>query len=302
MATCLPCLVDARADPLNEWQSCTSSLATLCSRAPHTAVLLRLLSLSLCCVISQVSEGPKAMSKRDARLSGLLPDISEKRVRQLVRAAMAESCQLASQAMQAADMYSISIDGVGKRGLSVQNLRVRIPGGAEDSYILLAAHLPRSDAYSITKFIISVLSAFDPEWETKLLAITTDGCTTNTGRLTGVVARLEAHLGRKLIVVWCGAHQNDLVLGEVVEALHFDEGTDESIGHWVTVFQALFDAGADFDTRCPFLKDVRWCVRERRLCISLCLRASQYMCLMSYQVVPFRSSGDLPKMKPSRLH
>eukprot|EP00918_Siedleckia_nematoides_P099982 GHVU01218676.1.p2 GENE.GHVU01218676.1~~GHVU01218676.1.p2 ORF type:complete len:188 (+),score=17.07 GHVU01218676.1:1097-1660(+) len=166
----------------------------------------------------QVSEGPRKLVQRDARLSGMLPDVSEKRVRQVARAAVAESCQLASQAMKESDMYSISIDGVGKRGLNVQNLRVRVPGGATQSYILLAAHLPKADANSITDFVVRVLSALDPDWMTKLLGITTDGCTTNTGSRKGVFTQLIRLLGRTLIVAWCGAHQVDLVLGEIVEA------------------------------------------------------------------------------------
>eukprot|EP00918_Siedleckia_nematoides_P068986 GHVU01150429.1.p2 GENE.GHVU01150429.1~~GHVU01150429.1.p2 ORF type:complete len:162 (+),score=15.94 GHVU01150429.1:1139-1624(+) len=161
--------------------------------------------------------------------------------------------------MRKSSTYSISIDGVSKRGLKVQGLRVRLPGEAGDSYLLLASHMPRGDAQTVAMFIAEVLDAADKDWRKKLLAITVDGCSTNMGRKNGVIARLRRLVGRSdLIVVWCGAHQVDLVLGEIVEALHFDEGGDGTLRHWVSVCQNYYDKGGALPSRPPCLKDVRW--------------------------------------------
>lgn len=49
----------------------------------------------------------------------------------------------------------------------------------------------------------------------KLLSITTDGESANTGRSAGLWCLLEKELKRKLLTVWCACHRSDLALEDL---------------------------------------------------------------------------------------
>ena len=49
-------------------------------------------------------------------------------------------------------------------------------------------------------------------WRSKLVAVSTDGERTMTGRVSGVQTRFEEAAEYPIMRVWCGLHQVDLVV------------------------------------------------------------------------------------------
>jgi len=62
------------------------------------------------------------------------------------------------------------------------------------------------------------LTVLCPDWTIRLLGLTSDGARNMTGRVTGVVTRLDAamHSDCSLIQIWCGAHQLDLIMEDIM--------------------------------------------------------------------------------------
>ncbi|KAH9574029.1 hypothetical protein CY35_01G033500 [Sphagnum magellanicum] len=66
----------------------------------------------------------------------------------------------------------------------------------------------------VNKFLIVLC----PDWTIRLLGLTSDGARNMTGRVAGVVTRLDVvmHNDCSLIRIWCGAHQLDLVMEDIM--------------------------------------------------------------------------------------
>jgi len=63
------------------------------------------------------------------------------------------------------------------------------------------------------------LDALSPEWKKVLVGVSTDGESAMTGRVRGLATRIEVAVrGKKLIRVWCGLHQLDLVCSDCTSA------------------------------------------------------------------------------------
>jgi hypothetical protein len=60
----------------------------------------------------------------------------------------------------------------------------------------------------------SFLSVLCPDWKIRLLGVTSDGARNMTGRVAGVVTRIDNAMNEacQLTRIWCGAHQLDLVM------------------------------------------------------------------------------------------
>jgi hypothetical protein len=66
----------------------------------------------------------------------------------------------------------------------------------------------------VNKFLIVLY----PDWTIRLLGLMSDGACNMTGRVAGVVTRVNAamHSDCSLIWIWCGAHQLDLVMEDIM--------------------------------------------------------------------------------------
>ena len=64
----------------------------------------------------------------------------------------------------------------------------------------------------------SFLSILCPDWKICLLGVTSDGALNMTGRVAGVVARLDnaMHDACQLTRIWCRAHQLELVMEDIM--------------------------------------------------------------------------------------
>ena len=66
----------------------------------------------------------------------------------------------------------------------------------------------------------------------KLTGLTTDGESVNTGRKSGLWAKLSEYLGRDLLCVWCVAHRSDLAFSDL-------ESSVMEIKHWRVNLKAV---------------------------------------------------------------
>lgn len=117
--------------------------------------------------------------------------------------------------------FSFALDSATVNGMSFLDVRARLAlDGVLHNFHLLA--LPLYD-YHTAQLLLDVavkfLDALHPQWRHILVGVATDRANVMTGRTRGVVTLLEQQVvGRKLIRVWCGLHQLDLVLQRVFKA------------------------------------------------------------------------------------
>eukprot|EP00918_Siedleckia_nematoides_P089275 GHVU01196209.1.p1 GENE.GHVU01196209.1~~GHVU01196209.1.p1 ORF type:complete len:185 (+),score=15.33 GHVU01196209.1:573-1127(+) len=132
---------------------------------------------------------------------------------------------LISILMQACWTYSISLDGSNTRKNSdVFCVWIKVPTMSG----LLSLHLAafpvlNQTANTLSQTSVTLLHALDPKWQQKLLANTTDGCNTMTGRLSGLKTQLQIACGNlRLIFTWCCPHQLNLFNGEMLKVFTID--------------------------------------------------------------------------------
>ena len=71
--------------------------------------------------------------------------------------------------------------------------------------------------------VVKFMDALYPAWRDILVSVSTDGARSMTGRIQGLATRIGACTPGKLIRIWCGLHQLDLVMQRVFkEALNDD--------------------------------------------------------------------------------
>jgi hypothetical protein len=74
--------------------------------------------------------------------------------------------------------------------------------------------------------VSQILDIICPQWQMRLLGIGSDGASSMTGHLRGVVTRIASESSNKIYRVWCGLHQLDLVMKHAYEALWDNEVVD----------------------------------------------------------------------------
>jgi hypothetical protein len=117
--------------------------------------------------------------------------------------------------------FSIALDGGNNAGTSYLDIRIRFyMDGALHNFHLLA--IPMRDRHTGEyQFNLTVrfLDNIAPTWRHKLIGIASDGASTMTGCICGVVSRLCRECDSDVFRIWCGAHQLDLVMKRVFHNL-----------------------------------------------------------------------------------
>ena len=105
--------------------------------------------------------------------------------------------------------------------------------------------------------ITKLLTAIYPDWQKKLLGVSTDGASSMTGSVRGLATRLEAVIAHKLYRIWCGLHQLDLVMKYGYKDLMDGEFND--IMHKLTGYlRHQFNLINEMQTKCPKAVTTRW--------------------------------------------
>ena len=130
----------------------------------------------------------------------------------------ARNFQRISDLLQRLWTFSADLDGATHQGTSDLDLRARI----YDSFIIHNFHIYALPMFELNtgKVILNTvkiqLSIICPDWKENILSVLTDYARNMTRQYQGVVNHLDNSLMNTLVRVWCGAHQIDLVIGEIL--------------------------------------------------------------------------------------
>jgi hypothetical protein len=104
----------------------------------------------------------------------------------------------------------------------------------------------------MSTMVSKFLTVLCPDWTICLLGLTSDGACNMTGRVAGVVTRLNAvmHSDCSLIQIWCGAHQLDLVMEDIMSNVIKERFFSFMIG-FITHLTRQQNLIAEMQTTCP---------------------------------------------------
>ena len=171
----------------------------------------------------------------------------------------AYALQILSDVLETTWAFSIALDGSTHQGLSYLDLRVRfqLKGKLFNFHLMAIPLFERHTGANMFDVLVRFMDAVVRDWRRRCIAVSTDGARSMTGRVQGVVTRIQQVCTRGLIRVWCGLHQLDLVMQRVFKpALEGDfYGTLTAlIGH----LRRQANLIAEMRSTCPKLSDVRW--------------------------------------------
>ena len=105
--------------------------------------------------------------------------------------------------------------------------------------------------------LVQFLDALCTSWRDILVSSSTDGARSMTGRIQGFATQIGDCTNGKLIRIWCGLHQSDLVMQSVFkQALNEDfvSTLTALIGH----LRRQQNLISNMRTTCPKLADTSW--------------------------------------------
>jgi len=106
--------------------------------------------------------------------------------------------------------------------------------------------------------VVSFLDILRPGWKVHLLGVSYDGARNMTGRISGVVTRLNnaMHNECPLTRVWCGVHQLDLVMEHIMDTIVKERFFPVMTG-FITHLTRHLNLITDMKTTCPRVVN-RW--------------------------------------------
>ena len=132
-------------------------------------------------------------------------------------------------------VYAIQIDGsMDRQQLDNKFLTVRVIGGDGQLATYLAGVVePEEDgAAGLLEAITTIAKQLDLDPLENLVGVTTDGESANTGRHAGLWKRLNDHLGRDIITIWCVCHRSDLAMESLKK-------TVTEVQRWISDLRSL---------------------------------------------------------------
>jgi hypothetical protein len=152
--------------------------------------------------------------------------------------------------------FSLALDSTTHQSTSFLNLcfRVFIPN-YHSIVILHGCALPMFDRHTgdiMSTMVNKFLTMLCLDWTIRLLGLTSDEARNMTGRVAGVVTRLDTtmHSDCSLIRIWCGAHQLDLVMEEIMNNVIKQQFFSVMIG-FITHLTRQQNLIAKMQTTCP---------------------------------------------------
>jgi hypothetical protein len=175
------------------------------------------------------------------------------------RVACAVCLQIISDVLGEVKGYSIALDCSTLHGMSYIDIRIRFTlHGVLNNFHLLALPLfGRHTGELMFEALVRFMDALYLPWRETLVGISTDGDRSMTGRVQGLVTRVDAVTSTRLIRVWCGLHQLDLVMQQVFKRALDDEfysNLTAVIGH----LRRQQNLVTTMQSTCPKVADTRW--------------------------------------------
>ena len=131
---------------------------------------------------------------------GIIAELERKRLRDKIAAGI---------------VYSFQIDGsMDRQQLDNKFVTARVISGDGQLATYLAGVVePEEDgAAGLLEAITTIAKQLDLDPLENLVGVTTDGESANTGRHAGLWKRLNDHLARDIIAIWCVCHRSDLAM------------------------------------------------------------------------------------------
>ncbi len=181
---------------------------------------------------------------------------SRDKISNFVRTVCAINLQRIADLLRRFWAFSLALDSATRQSTSFLDLRFRIFVPNYHSIVNLhGCTLPMFDRHTwdiMSTMVSKFLTVLYPDWTIRLLGLTFDGARNMTGRVAGVVTRLDAamHSDCSLIRIWCGAHQLDLVMEDIMNNVIKERFFSVMIG-FITHLTRQQNLIAEMQTTCP---------------------------------------------------
>jgi hypothetical protein len=157
--------------------------------------------------------------------------------------------------------FSLALDSATHQSTSFLDLRFRIfiPNYHGCTLPMFDHHTGDIMSMMVSKF----LTVLCPDWTIRLLGLTFDGARNMTGRVAGVVTRLDTamHSNCSLIRIWCGVHQLDLVMEDIMNNVIKERFFSVMTG-FITHLTRQQNLITEMQTTCPRVVN-RWLSMEK---------------------------------------
>jgi hypothetical protein len=205
---------------------------------------------------------------RDETGLGYLSGISEGKVSQFIRVLVAANLQKLSEISKKLWAFSIALDAGHSAGTSYFDIRIRFCSGGVSIHNFHFMALPvRDRKTSVNLFDIAstALDAVLPNWRKQLIAISTDGERSMTGRLNGLATLFQRAVeGGDMLRIWCGLDQLDLVVQAAYRKV-YNDGFIELLTDLIGYLRRQQNLVTKMGTTCPKLMLTRWAHMHRSL-------------------------------------
>jgi hypothetical protein len=208
--------------------------------------------------LRQATDAVTAVKKRTRNPQIGFP--TDAKTQAYVRLVCAVNYQLLALVLRRCWAFSLSTDMANCQSTSYISIRIRFTWLGVLYNIQLSA-LPFFGSHTGEaqfELICKVLNEVFPNWHAALLAVTTDGARNMTGRIRGLVTRLQqVAVPSGFYRVWCPLHQLEIILGAVWTELDCGEyyriltGIISHLGRQ----QTLID---EMEAACPLVALTRW--------------------------------------------
>jgi hypothetical protein len=192
---------------------------------------------------------------------------SRDEISNFVRAVCVVNLQRIADLLRRSWAFSLALDSATHQNTSFLDLRFRIFVPNYHSIVNLhGCTLPMFDRHTgdiMSTMVSKFLTVLCPDWTIRLLGLTSDGARNMTRRVAGVVTRLDAamHSDCSLIRIWCGAHQLDLVMEDIMNNVIKERFFSVMIG-FITHLTRQRNLIAEMQTTCPRVIN-RWLSMEK---------------------------------------
>lgn len=199
---------------------------------------------------------------REELALGYLDGCNEAKVSSFVRVAAAVCLQKLSDILADCWAFSVAFDSSTVATTSYFDVRVRFVKGTR-LYCFHLCCLPiygRHTGDNLFETFEKAMNAICPSWGYRLLSTCSDGARIMTGRVRGIVTRVSNRVeqeGCHLIRFWCGAHQLDLVVQNVVSA-YLNEEFYSMLTATIGYLRRQQNLVNEMKSKCPKVAATRW--------------------------------------------
>jgi len=192
---------------------------------------------------------------------------SRDEISNFVRVVCAVDLQQIADLLHRSWAFSLALDSATHQSTSFLDLRFRVFIPNYHSIVNLhGCALPMFDRHTwdiMSTMVSKFLTVLYPNWTIRLLGLTSDEAHNMTGRVASVITRLDAamHSDCSLIQIWCGAHQLDLVMEDIMSNAIKERFFSVMTG-FITHLTHQQNLIAEMQTTCPRVVN-RWLSTEK---------------------------------------